>query len=190
MQIFDLTLLFTLRYVDPPVWRRATVSDDFVLGDLHHVIQHLFDWEDAHLWQFEFGNALYSPEDDEADDFAPPGKTHDDADETTLSDALGRRKKFLYTYDFGDNWQVDIVVERRVAASKVTIPVCLDGARASPPDDIGGPPGYANFCEAMADPKHPEHEDMKEWIDGEWDAEGFDLKAINRELKRGFAGLK
>ena len=42
----------------------------------------------------------------------------------------------------------------------------------------------------MADPKHPEHEDLKEWIDGEWDAEEFDLKAINRELKQGFAGLK
>lgn len=190
MQIVDLTLLLTLHDIEPRVWRRATVSSDFILSDLHHVIQELFDWDDAHLWQFEFGNDLYSPSDDEDDDFTPPGKTQGDADETNLSDALGRRKKFCYTYDFGDNWQVDIAVERRVEASKVNMPVCLDGARAGPPEDIGGSPGYENFCEAMADPKHPDHAEMVDWHDGDWDAEAFDMKAINRRLKRAFAGLK
>ena len=190
MQIFDLTLLFTLRYIEPKVWRRATVSSDFILSDLHHVIQQLFDWDNAHLWQFEIGNDLYLPGDDEFDDITPTGKTQGDADETILSEALGRSKKFRYTYDFGDDWQIDIMVERRVGATKVNMPVCLDGARASPPDDIGGPPGYAHFCEAMADPKHPDHADMADWIDGDWDAEAFDTKAINRRLKRAFAGLK
>ena len=193
MKMVDLTLLFTLLYVEPRVWRRAVVSGDFILSDLHYVIQTLFDWDDAHLWQFEFGKHLYSPGDDEDgedDEFTPVGGTHGNADETLLLVALGRLKKFSYTYDFGDDWKVDIAVESGADATKVSIPVCLDGARAGPPDDIGGPPGYANFCEAMSDPKHPDHADMKDWIDGEWDAEAFDIKAINKDLKRGFAGLK
>lgn len=190
IDIVDLTLLFALRYVEPTVWRRATVSGDFVLSDLHQVIQELFDWDDAHLWQFEFGNDLYSPGDDEFDDMTPRGKTHSNADETILVVALGRRKKFSYTYDFGDDWQIDIAVERRAEASAVKIPVCLDGARAGWPDDCGGPPGYAHLCEAMADPKHPDHAEMSDWIGDEWNAEEFDIKEINRGLKRGFAGLK
>lgn len=145
MKIVDLTLMFTLRYVEPKVWRRAVVSGDFILSDLHHVIQILFDWDDAHLWEFEFGKNFFSPGDDEDDEFTPVGGTRSDADETMLLVALGRRKKFQYTYDFGDDWKVDIVVEHSGAAESVKIPVCLDGARAGPPDDIGGPPGYANF---------------------------------------------
>lgn len=73
------------------------ITGDLVLSDLHQVIQELFDWDDAHLWQFEFGNDLYSPDDDEFDDMTPRGKTHSSADETILADALGRRKKFSYT---------------------------------------------------------------------------------------------
>ena len=60
---------------------------------------------------------------------------------------------------------------------------CVEGARACPPEDVGGVWGYADFLEAMADPKHPEHRDMKEWIGGKFDPEKFDLKAVNRELR-------
>jgi Plasmid pRiA4b ORF-3-like protein len=176
MHSTDFTLRLELRYVEPKVWRRVMVSGDFVLSDLHHVIQMLFDWDDAHLWQFEFGKDIYAPDIGGLDDFTPAGKTSYDADETLLEEALGSRKKFLYTYDFGDDWQIDIAVESRVDAEAAKVPVCLDGARAGPPDDMGGPPGYAHFCEVMADVKHPEHGEMKDWIDGEWDAEAFDLR--------------
>ena len=190
MKLVDLTLLFTLRYVEPAVWRRAVVSGDFILSDLHHVIQNLFDWDDSHLWEFSFAKNRYSPGDDDDDEFTPEGATRGNADETMLLVALGRHKKFRYTYDFGDDWQVDIVVEASVATESVKKPVCLGGARPGPPDDIGGVPGFANFCEVMSDPAHPEHEEMQEWVADDWDAEAFDLKQVNRELKRGFRGLK
>jgi Plasmid pRiA4b ORF-3-like protein len=58
------------------------------------------------------------------------------------------------------------------------------GKRACPPEDCGGVWGYASFLEALHDPEHPEHEEMLEWIGGEFDPEAFDLDEVNVELQR------
>ncbi len=95
------------------------------------------------------------------------------------------KKRFIYEYDFGDSWEHEVVVEKVLppdAAFKH--PVCLDGANAAPPEDCGGSPGYADFVDAMADPKHEQHAEMKEWVGGAWDATRFSLEAANAGLKR------
>jgi hypothetical protein len=95
------------------------------------------------------------------------------------------KSKFLYEYDFGDSWEHLIVVEKILPPdADFQHPVCLAGANACPPDDCGGIPGYYNLVEALADPKHPEHEELKEWIGGDWDPLRFDLEKTNRSLKR------
>ena len=62
--------------------------------------------------------------------------------------------------------------------------LCLAGKNACPPDDCGGIPGYYHMLEIIADPKHPDHEHMKEWLGGEWDMARFDLDEANDALKR------
>jgi Plasmid pRiA4b ORF-3-like protein len=59
----------------------------------------------------------------------------------------------------------------------------IEGARACPPEEVGGVRGYADFLQPMADPKLENHRDMKEWIGGKFDPEKFDLNAVNRELR-------
>jgi hypothetical protein len=66
----------------------------------------------------------------------------------------------------------------------VQYPRCLKGKRACPPEDVGGVWGYDSFLEAIRDPDHPEHDDMLEWIGGEFDPEAFDLDEINAALGR------
>ncbi len=190
MKTTEFNLYVELRDIQPKIWRRVVVSGDFLLTDFHYVIQSLFGWQDSHLWQFTFGKKIYTLLDDNGDSYLPKGMTQHDADDATLQASLGSGRKFLYNYDFGDNWQVDLVVEGRVEVPKVYVPRCTDGQRAGPPDDCGGVPGYGNLCEAMADPAHPEYADMHDWIGDDWDAEAFDLKDVNRCLKTGFAGLK
>ncbi len=190
MKSIALILRVELHEVVPKIWRRVVVPGDLLLSDIHHVIQALFGWEDAHLWQFSFGKNIYSLPDEDMDDFLPGGQTQNDAGDTTLLEALGARKKFGYTYDFGDNWEVNLMVEQRVESARRSVPVCTDGIRAGPPDDTGGPPGYENLCEVLADPDHPEYAEMRDWIGDEWNPEAFDIDAINLCLKRGFAGLK
>ena len=97
---------------------------------------------------------------------------------------MGRKVRFTYEYDFGDSWEHEIVLEKTLEPElKVKYPRCVEGARACPPEDVGGVSGYADFLEAIADPKHPDHREMKEWIGGKFDPEKFDLKAVNRELR-------
>jgi len=55
--------------------------------------------------------------------------------------------------------------------------------RACPPEDCGGIWGYSGFLEAIEDVNHPEHDNMLEWIGGEFDSKKFDVESINRELK-------
>ena len=57
--------------------------------------------------------------------------------------------------------------------------LCLGGSNAAPPEDVGGAPGYADFVFAIADPSHPEHQQMREWYGDSFDPARFDSTALN-----------
>jgi hypothetical protein len=95
------------------------------------------------------------------------------------------KNQFVYEYDFGDGWLHGIVVGKVLPPqADVRYPVCLTGKRACPPEDVGGIWGYAEFVEAIRDPKHPEHADILAWVGGSFDPLEFDVEAVNQELKR------
>ncbi|MEP7105949.1 MAG: plasmid pRiA4b ORF-3 family protein [Chloroflexota bacterium] len=85
-------------------------------------------------------------------------------------------------YDFGDSWEVRLVLEDVLRSVEIADPRCLDGARAGPLDDCGGVPGYENLLEALANAQHPDHGDLVEWSGGNYDPEVLDREAINRAL--------
>jgi hypothetical protein len=92
-------------------------------------------------------------------------------------------KSFGYTYDFGDNWDHLVTVEKTVDAdSAAKYPRCTAGKRACPPEDCGGPWSYDDFLQAINDPKHEDHEHLLEWVGGEFDPEEFDLNEVNKKL--------
>jgi len=93
---------------------------------------------------------------------------------------------FEYEYDFGDCWQHDVVFEGRMRQEKeVKYPRCIDGSRACPPEDIGGIYGYVEFCEAIADPKHERHKELRRWIGREFDPEAFDAAKATMRMQKG-----
>ena len=102
----------------------------------------------------------------------------------TLASTLGTRiKRFAYVYDFGDDWEHEIVVEKVIAGNAGSErPLCLAGRQQRPPEDWGGPCGYQQFLEAIGDPAHEEHQAMLERVDGSFDPELFDLEVVNRAL--------
>ncbi len=98
--------------------------------------------------------------------------------------AAGAGAPFTYTYDFGDNWEHILEIEKTFSPDKsVRYPVCLAGARAGPPEDVGGIPGYENFLQALADPNHPEHDEYLKWIGGSFDPEAFNADEVNQLLR-------
>ncbi|MGA2705859.1 MAG: plasmid pRiA4b ORF-3 family protein [Isosphaeraceae bacterium] len=172
----------TLKESDPPIWRRIQVPD-CTLGELHEVLQVVMGWEDCHLHQFIVRGEYYGPLDPEDREWHME-KGDEEGIPISQVAKTGRKVRFIYEYDFGDSWQHEIALEKRLEPEpKVKYPRCLEGARACPPEDCGGAWGYADFLEAMADPKHENHRDMKEWIGGKFDPEKFDLNAVNRELR-------
>ena len=171
-------LKITLKDVRPPIWRRVLVLD-CSLAELHEVIQTAMGWENYHLYDFEVGGQRYTD---------PRGMDEldmEDASRARLSQVAPKEKaKFRYTYDFGDNWQHEVLVEKfLLPEEEQEYPVCVAGKRACPPEDVGGPWGYMEFAEAILDPKHERHEEFLEWR-GEFVPEAFDLDAVNKRLRR------
>ena len=177
-QIYQIKV--TLAGITPPVWRRVLVRSDTTLGRLHDVIQAVMGWEDYHLHQFIVGGAFYG--------VLHPGygdlEMRDERDICLDRIVTGAGFRFDYEYDFGDNWEHVLVVEEVLPPEPGQVyPVCLQGKRACPPEDVGGVWGYEEFLEAIGDPDHPEHEDYLDWIGGEFDPAAFDLEAANAMLR-------
>ena len=164
-------LKVTLKYVEPPIWRRIEVPGSARLDDLHLMIQAAMGWDNCHLHDFRIGPRRYGIPD------ADFGTNFEDERKYRLADvAPTDDMRILYTYDFGDNWEHDVVVEKiSPAETGVEYPRCVAGARACPPEDVGSVPGYAQFLEAICDPGHEDHDDMIEWVGGEFDPEAFDV---------------
>ena len=176
-------LKITLKWSQPPIWRRVVVRPDMTLDRLHQVIQTVMGWTNSHMHQFIVGRTFYGKPDPE---FADMGSETLNEKRYKVADlAPAAKQKFIYEYDFGDGWQHEVVVEKVLPSDPACKhPSCLAGANACPPDDCGGIPGYYEMLETLANPKHPDHGEMKEWIGGKWDAARFDLGAANAMLKR------
>jgi len=174
-------LKVTLKGSKPPIWRRIQVPGDVTLYKLHKVLQVAMGWTDSHLHQFIAHGRYYGEPDP---DFADMDVVNERR--VKLSQVADREKaKFIYEYDFGDDWLHEILVEKILPPEAgASYPACLAGKRSAPPEDCGGIWGYEEFLGAIGDPKHPEHEEMLEWVGGEFDPEAFDLAAVNRELRQ------
>ena len=163
-----MQLKLSLRGVSKPaVWRRLLVPADTRLDRLHNVIQTSIGWTDTHLHVFCTAAGDYGIPDPELG-----FKNERSAQLAQFLKEPGDRMS--YTYDFGDGWEHDIVLEKRLSpGTGEHMPACLAGNGACPPEDCGGPWGYADLQDALADPHHEGHEDMLEWL-GLDSAEDFD----------------
>jgi len=177
-------LRVTLLDIEPAIWRQLVVPWRFHLGQLHRVIQAAFGWSDSHLHEFTIGGLRYGdPEHIGEPEFEDDARSFDEA-AVRLRD-FGRMPDpgFLYLYDFGDHWQHRITFERLIAIDPAPrTACCIAGARARPPEDVGGTSGYANFLEIIADPGHPEHGETLTWCGGRFDPEAFNLDRTNRDV--------
>jgi Plasmid pRiA4b ORF-3-like protein len=158
----------------PPVWRRVAVPADITLDLLHELILRVMGWSGDHLHVFSTGWAEYGSPD--------AGLGHGNEAAVRLLELLsGPGDKLRYTYDFGDDWDHDVVLEEVLPASPgTTDPCCLAGKGACPPEDCGGVWGYAELKEILADRGHQRHQDMLDWL-GLDSGDDFDPKAFSVE---------
>jgi len=171
-------LKVTLDGITPLIWRRLQVPASVSLKKLHGVLQTAMGWENSHLHQFEARDEIFGDPDPEF------GADNIDEARVRLDKVLIRVKDTMhYEYDFGDGWRHKIVLEEIDKAGEgAIVPVCTGGARACPPEDCGGVPGYKRCLRVLGNPSHPEHDEMLEWVGGALDPEHFDIAMVNTLL--------
>ena len=176
----------TIKIIKPAIWRRFQTRD-CTLDKLHEHIQTSMGWTNSHLHHFKIDGRLYGDPWLMEESFGE--FEYSDSTVATLSKVLpksGARFQFEYEYDFGDSWWHDVLFEGCLRADPgQRYPLCLEGERACPPEDVGGTSGYKRFVKAIADPQHREHLENLTWVGGSYDPEGFDPERATKEMIRG-----
>ena len=144
-------LSIELQELEPKIWRRIDLPLSTTLEALHEAIQMTMGWTFSHLWEFDIDGRCYGdPSFREFDDEPPVYR----AKNLRLGAVIARGvDRFVYTYDYGDNWRHDVIVEE---------------VRDGDPD------GFMDFLEAVLDPAHEQHRDMVRWYGGSFDPIGLD----------------
>jgi len=187
-KIFQLKI--TINEVKPPIWRRILISEQANFYELHLAIQDFFNWSNYHLHEFHFPHPNNSRYKVSLLGLDPDGEIPDDLDngfldqhdiredEVRLCDVFSKNYlSVVYLYDFGDNWEHSIKLEKVYPFKKeFNGPLCVGGKRATPPEDCGGPWGYQDLLEIISNKHHPEYQEMKEWVGATFNSERMDVQ--------------
>ena len=182
-----------LREISPAIWRRLLLRSDQTIADLHYALQIAMGWSDFHLNRFVIHGKDFGVAHIGGMSFS------DDPSTVKLSDfRFCLRERFLYEYDFGDQWEHEIRLEQKLPIDpKQTYPVCIGGSRQAPPEDCGGPFAFQaleshyslpyiaeKLWEIIEYDRHDEYwEELHEfryWLT----VNQFDRRAVNRRLKQ------
>ena len=182
-----------LQGISPMVWRRLLVRSDSTIADLHYTIQIAVGWSDVHLNRFHIHGQDFGVYHDGGMSFA------DNPEKVLLSAFDFRtRERFLYEYDFGDEWLLEVRIEKRLPLDpKKTYPVCIDGKHAAPPEDFGGAQAYMQMRQELKyrsvfgnsgvdddfdDENDPEYERSDE--NQPFDPDVFSRREVNARLRQ------
>jgi hypothetical protein len=169
-----------LKDIRPLIWRRIEVPGAYTFWDLHCAIQDAFGWQDAHLHQFRIGKqpndiVIGIPNEDLDMYEILPGWDEQISERFDLQ----VNKKAIYEYDFGDDWEHNVLLEKIAPAEKgFRYPRCMDGGRACPPEDCGGSYGYTELIEIISDPHNRQYKEMTAWLGVPFDPEAFDIENV------------
>ena len=175
-------LKVTLKGIRPPIWRRIEVASNTGLHELSAILEAAMGWGGDHLHAFVTGGVTYQIP-SEFDDF-DRYRTFDERKSKLAKVLPAVGSRMVFEYDFGDSWAHDVVVEAITPAGVDTAyPVCVGGKRACPPDDCGGPWGYGELLQTLADPGHEDHLSMLEWCGGSIDPDAFSAADITHAMR-------
>ena len=193
MPAFTFHLQF--RFSTYVCWRELRVPKSFTFDDLHTAIQACLSWLNYHLYDFKFSSKGVdyqvswpdfetggSPLNSFAWDLNEKARlTWVDAAQMRLDEVFPRTRKALYSYDYGDSWEIDLRLTDSKTPLPTSAPLCTGGAGNNPPEDVGGEWGFERFLQAIADPDDEEHDDLLSWGEGQG-YEAFDLTTVNGRL--------
>jgi hypothetical protein len=177
-----LQLKINLRGTKPLIWRRILVEQMMTFDQLHHTIQLVMGWTNSHLHEFIVNGTRIGQSFDNLD--ADHGAELIDSSTVTLESILSPTDlRFIYLYDFGDSWEHELLIEKRLSRDEMTnYPDCVGGKLNCPPENCGGIPGFYELLATLADKRHPERKEMLAWLGGTYDTQTFNQEEVNQQL--------
>ena len=179
----------TMIDLETPVWRRIVLPAGITFNRLHETIQHVTNFESTvtdnpnHFFEIQVDglvitdNPILREKYKDSKTLAPKNPTR-----VKIDAYLEKHKQLMYDYDSGDGWRIQIDLEEIVEDYHFGFPTLLDGEGDAPPEDVGGPPGFASFLKVMKNPAHPEHDHLTQWASGT-QFKPYDKESINNVLK-------
>jgi hypothetical protein len=162
--------------IEPEIWRTFVIDGETPFSELHEIIQIVMGWENEHLYKFYIDNQTIT--DISNDDL--DSKNALDSNVITLKKlGLQKGQKFYYLYDFGDNWNHEIIIEDLVETDPISYPICIAGEYSCPPENCGGAAGYLDLLKALKKPRSKAYRDYRNWLGSDFDPESFDILDIN-----------
>ena len=177
-------LKVTLEDVKPAVMRRLEVPLNLRLDRLHLVLQAAIGWTNSHLWEIRVRDIGWGPP---QSGWGLGGDLPLKASKANLLELIEDTgaKTFKYLYDFGDGWEHTVKIERvGDPAPGLAYPRLIEAQGRCPPEDVGGPWGYAEFLEAIIDPGHERHAELTEWYGATFDPQSIERDVIDSELAK------
>ena len=171
-----------LAEIEPAIWRRFLVPSTITLHHLHLTLQEVMGWTNSHLYRFKVGTKEYGEPD-------PDNEFNElyfiNSKRAKLAQAVAAKgDTFIYEYDFGDSWIHELAVEDILEpVARARYPICLEGERACPPEDCGGPWGYSRLLGIIVNPDHEEYEETITWLGDGFRPSVFSVQKVNRHLK-------
>ncbi len=176
----------TLKDLKPPIWRRIQVKD-CTLDKLHEYIQTAMGWTNSHLHHFRINGTYYGDPWLIEEDGGERGYVNSTVMRlNAIIPKSGQRFAFEYEYDFGDSWEHEVLYEGCLRADPaLQYPLCLEGERACPPEDVGGTSEYRKWAKVIANREHRKRKEYLDWVGGWFDPEEFDAELATKRMKRG-----
>jgi hypothetical protein len=174
-------LRIELKHVEPLIWRRVLVPENVTLARLHAILLGAMGWGGGHLHEFRIARCRYGIPDEE--DWQEGDPLFDERRFRLKGLVESGARRFTYLYDFGDGWEHSVKIEDLVPPSSNDALIrCIACENAGPPEDVGGPDGYAEFLTAINNPAHEEHASMLRWVGGPFDPAAFAIADANERL--------
>ena len=158
-------LKITLLGSNPEINRKFIVPNNMNLFQLHELIQLTMPWNGEHEYDFNFGEVRWL---DKNNEFAYKSSAAPRfvANDWSISKLIiyTKGKKVIYEYDFGDSWLHELKFGEIITPeSGEFYPKLIEANGVCPPEDSGGIGGYYHLREILNDPKHPDHNEYKEY---------------------------
>lgn len=184
----DVAILNIKLELETECTRVLAMPVNYSVYDLHITLQRLFLWKDYHLHKFcaydQYEKNLVMDEPADELEFDPQ-KEEESERHMTIANLLEKAEKLTYYYDFGDGWETTINLVRMDKDATDIVPRCIVAVGDAPPEDAGGPYGFAELQQIISDPKHEEYAETKEWLESmRW--KPLDMEDIQRKLQAYF----